>query len=157
MFWIWMAVSLQKSCWLPAVSYLTAALNYCLQPKCDFFHLLLIFCFVFMVLLQKYCPMRNQATLREEGILGLYLMLAVLHELILKILGPKQWNYRILMGECKESGYGKCAGHQQESSHWGLGIRVGYAGAVGDLCHEVCLQKEIEKGRNGWLSLHGAF
>jgi hypothetical protein len=34
--------------------------------------------------------MRNQATLREVGELGFYLMLVVPEELTLKILGPEQ-------------------------------------------------------------------
>jgi hypothetical protein len=41
-------------------------------------------------MLWKYCLMRNQATLREVGELGLYLTPAVPDELTLKILGPKQ-------------------------------------------------------------------
>jgi hypothetical protein len=37
-------------------------------------------------------------------------------------------------------------------SHWGLGIRVclGESSSdTGDLCQDVCLQKETKKGRNG--------
>jgi hypothetical protein len=41
-----------------------------------------------MVVLQKYCPRRKQATLREVGELRFYLMPAVLDELTLKILSP---------------------------------------------------------------------
>jgi hypothetical protein len=40
-------------------------------------------------MLQKYCLMRNQVTLREVE-LKFYLTLAVPDELTLKILGPKQ-------------------------------------------------------------------
>jgi hypothetical protein len=41
-----------------------------------------------MVLLQKYCPMRNQETFREVEELGLYLVPAVPDELTLTSLGP---------------------------------------------------------------------
>jgi hypothetical protein len=54
--------------------------------------------------------MRNQVTLREVGELRLYLMLVVPDELTLKILGPKQWNYKILIGQCRELGYSECVG-----------------------------------------------
>jgi hypothetical protein len=37
------------------------------------------------------------------------LMLGLQDELILKILDPKWWNYRILIGQCKELGYGERA------------------------------------------------
>jgi hypothetical protein len=54
--------------------------------------------------------MRSQATLREVGDLRFYLMLVVPDELTLKILSPEQWNYRILIRQCRESGYSECAG-----------------------------------------------
>jgi hypothetical protein len=61
-------------------------------------------------MLRKYCLMRSQATLREVGDLRFYLMLVVPDELTLKILSPEQWNYRILIRQCRESGYSECAG-----------------------------------------------
>jgi hypothetical protein len=41
-----------------------------------------------MEMLRKYCPARNQATLREVRDLGIYLTPAVPDELTLKILAP---------------------------------------------------------------------
>jgi hypothetical protein len=45
--------------------------------------------FFHLILMRKYCLMRNQATLREVGELRLYFMPMVPDELTLKILGPK--------------------------------------------------------------------
>jgi hypothetical protein len=42
------------------------------------------------LMLQKYCLMRNQATRREAGELGFYLIPVVPDELTLKILAPEQ-------------------------------------------------------------------
>jgi hypothetical protein len=56
--------------------------------------------------LWKYCQTRNQVTLREVGELRYFLfMLVVPDELVLKILGPQQWNHKILKGQCRGSGY----------------------------------------------------
>jgi hypothetical protein len=54
--------------------------------------------------------MRNQAMLKEVRELRLYLMLAVPDVLTLKILSPEQKDYRILKGQCRQLGYGECAG-----------------------------------------------
>jgi hypothetical protein len=54
--------------------------------------------------------MRNQETLKKIEEFGLHLMLVVPDELTLKILGPKQWNYKILIGQCRELGYSECVG-----------------------------------------------